>query len=143
MNYDRIPTLSILAASILVMGFKRQKHETLVISKIWAYNYQQHWGLTSIGALNGFADAEKMDTLRIDDIVGLNKIFATVHPKKIFPAKLGVGIMFCGAVVGCNYHKIVICHNNLIIDYTTRKEYWVNDSASRSYLMQLNKNIRK
>ena len=139
----KLSLLPLLLLPILLMGFKKHKQAPLVLSRLCYYNYHQHWGLSSTGAVAGFPDAVKNDSIPINDLEGLNKIFASVKPKKIFPGKLGGGNLFCGGMAEDGYHKILICYKTSIIDYTTNSEYYVKDSASQNYLAKLNVNIRQ
>lgn len=112
--------------------------------KLWIYSYSHDGGLIRGDVRDELFDiAERKDTMHIADVAILNKVIKWAKVKKSAPVgKLDAEAkyLFCGARIGHKYHRILICDDNLIIDFTAGKDYMVTQAQDKEWLMNLHNN---
>ena len=113
--------------------------------KFWIYNYTQKGGLLR-GQVKSyvFSDAEKKDSIPVPDIATLDKVITHAKVKRSIQAgKLGANTraLFCGALIKGKYHRILICNNDLVIDFTDNRDYSINDLSDKHWLAALGEKV--
>ena len=137
----------LLLILLLLPVFAKGQAQNSWAGKFWIYNYPHKGGL-----LRGdvkkyiFSDAEKKDSIHVPDIAGLNKVIGHAKVKRSIQAgKLGANTraLFCGALIKGEYHRILICNNDLVIDFTDNRDYSINDLSDQHWLDALGEKMYK
>lgn len=103
-------------------------------------------GFTTAGASSEFKELKKINVnlieVKIQDIERIESIIAKAKCKRHTQSKLGIGMLFCIALIG-NEDVDILLGSNLIVDFSNYKNYWIKDKKDQSWITNFIERVKE